>query len=455
MKKILIVLGGVLAALAAGTALLLLSYRSGRRSIVVPHGRAVVLDPALASQPNAADVYEQALPLAQSISKEETAAIKAAVIRPWNDPDGSLTALLRREAPLLALARRAAVMPRFELAAGLPRIDRNTPLPQTVGAVAGAKLILLDGRRLQAAGQAGEAMDDALTALAIAGQFEREKNFALIDQLVATILVRSAYPLASDLLAAGVDEPRLLLLRAALQPLADTSNVGRGVRQELSMIGANLAEVLMQAWYLPPSTLRKLVLDASRAYDSFADAVAEGARRNDPGIQKSETAARRTHGERPDSRENFFFCLKIGLAKPSEYGDCMIGYPFISPTPDYAPVIAGIHYAHAEAAVLLAAAGVRLYELARRAPPARLRDLVPSFLPQVPADDFDGFRPLSYVLRQDAWAVYGVGPDRKDDGGIPRPEIENEDLMKPLSGDVVVTAARLRQAAPRRRSRGR
>jgi len=48
--------------------------------------------------------------------------------------------------------------------------------------------------------------------------------------------------------------------------------------------------------------------------------------------------------------------------------------------------------------------------------PERLDQLVPEFLPEVPSDPFDG-EPLRYVVSDDGYLVYSVGPDGTDHGG--------------------------------------
>lgn len=435
MTKYRAIFAGLLSAFLVSGTLLVLSFRRARRDLVIPQGRAVILDPSLAGHMNAADLYQQALPLTKNISKEDSEAIKAALRRPWTDTDGSLASLLQRHAPLMAFTRKAAMLPRFEPAAGLDHISYRTPLPQFTAAILGAKLLLLDGRRLLAAGHPAEALDDALTTLAISGQFERERNFALLDQLTSSLLVSAAFPLLSDLISSGLNEPQLAILRNALQPLAQTDDAGRGIQQELDA-GYVDAEVLLNAWYIPPSMLKKMILDVLSKRKEYAEAVADGARRNIPGIQQTEVTRRRVYGERPDSNQNLYFCMKIGIGNPSAFGDCMIAYPFTAaPPPDYSGALMRIHLARCEAAVLLAAVGIRLYELSRHMPPPTLQDLAPDFLPLVPRDNFNGFQPLRYALGPNAWTVYGVGPDRKDDGGI------------------AVTAVPLRWTTPHRRSR--
>jgi len=48
--------------------------------------------------------------------------------------------------------------------------------------------------------------------------------------------------------------------------------------------------------------------------------------------------------------------------------------------------------------------------------PEKLEELVPKYLPQVPADPFDG-QPLRYVLRNKEYVIYSVGEDGVDNGG--------------------------------------
>jgi hypothetical protein len=54
--------------------------------------------------------------------------------------------------------------------------------------------------------------------------------------------------------------------------------------------------------------------------------------------------------------------------------------------------------------------------------PNALEDLVPAFLPAVPADPFDG-KPLRYKKLKKGYSIYSGGPNLRDDGGrgMPRP----------------------------------
>ena len=62
------------------------------------------------------------------------------------------------------------------------------------------------------------------------------------------------------------------------------------------------------------------------------------------------------------------------------------------------------------------ALAVERYRLANSKLPSQLSDLVPTFLPSVPSDPFDG-KPLRYKTLAKGYVVYSVGDDREDNGG--------------------------------------
>ena len=71
------------------------------------------------------------------------------------------------------------------------------------------------------------------------------------------------------------------------------------------------------------------------------------------------------------------------------------------------------------AQVVLAAERYRLAH--NNSLPNSLADLVPQYLPSVPADSFDG-KPLRFkTIPQRGYMVYSIGKDREDDGGIHKP----------------------------------
>jgi hypothetical protein len=56
---------------------------------------------------------------------------------------------------------------------------------------------------------------------------------------------------------------------------------------------------------------------------------------------------------------------------------------------------------------------LKSYQLVHATPPEQLADLVPTFLPSVPTDPFDG-KPLRYRREGKEWVIWSVGSDLKD-----------------------------------------
>ena len=66
--------------------------------------------------------------------------------------------------------------------------------------------------------------------------------------------------------------------------------------------------------------------------------------------------------------------------------------------------------------LLMTELAIRAYRLEHGGNPERLEQLVPEYLARVPIDPYSG-EPLVYRRRNGEYVLYGVGPNRKDDGG--------------------------------------
>ncbi len=85
---------------------------------------------------------------------------------------------------------------------------------------------------------------------------------------------------------------------------------------------------------------------------------------------------------------------------------------------------------------------IRMFEVDQGQRPARLEDLVPDYLPAVPADPFaDDGRTLGYLPDAEPPVLYSVGPDGVDDGGeyeltgATHVNVNAKDLVFFLNGD--------------------
>jgi hypothetical protein len=85
-----------------------------------------------------------------------------------------------------------------------------------------------------------------------------------------------------------------------------------------------------------------------------------------------------------------------------------------------------------EMRMLIAELAVRAFQHKNDRLPATLAELVPDYLPALPDDPYDLGQPLKYRETGDGYVLYSVGPDKMDDGGMPRPKQAGE-----LGGDLI------------------
>jgi hypothetical protein len=69
--------------------------------------------------------------------------------------------------------------------------------------------------------------------------------------------------------------------------------------------------------------------------------------------------------------------------------------------------------------IVLLRFALRAYKLENGAFPAKLDDLAPKYLKQIPSDIFADRAPFGYRVQNSDYELWSVGPDGKDDGGAP------------------------------------
>ncbi len=99
-------------------------------------------------------------------------------------------------------------------------------------------------------------------------------------------------------------------------------------------------------------------------------------------------------------------------------------------------IVSVLNRQKAVARLLQVSLAVRLFELESGSLPRELGNLVPQFLPELPADPF-GNTPLRYSLNGTNWLLYSVGPDRVDNRGVPSPSPPPSSGVP--TGDIVIS----------------
>ncbi|HOF88795.1 MAG TPA: hypothetical protein PLZ36_11945 [Armatimonadota bacterium] len=110
----------------------------------------------------------------------------------------------------------------------------------------------------------------------------------------------------------------------------------------------------------------------------------------------------------------------------------------------YLPERAAFTHVHADVQdhLLLVTLALRAYRLEHGRHPASLSALVPDYLSAVPRDAFAMAGPPRYSLTTTGYLLYSVGPDGRDDGGVPsmdgqEPPKTGRRLYAGSSGDLV------------------
>ena len=93
--------------------------------------------------------------------------------------------------------------------------------------------------------------------------------------------------------------------------------------------------------------------------------------------------------------------------------------------------------------MLIVGLAVRAFELRTGRLPAKLDELVPNYLPAIPADPYDEDQPIRYRASGEDYVLYSIGPNRIDDDGVPRlsaPNGEEGDITSTLRFPLSVTS---------------
>jgi hypothetical protein len=134
--------------------------------------------------------------------------------------------------------------------------------------------------------------------------------------------------------------------------------------------------------------------------------------------------------------DKVFFCREMGrhltaleLPYPARFAACQqfaatpnVPKPYYLLSRGVLPALARVHIREAEHVALVrvaaAALAIERFRLAHtNALPENLQQLVPAFCKAVPADPIDR-KPLRYKTHGGSYAVYSIGSDGQDDGGV-------------------------------------
>ena len=250
-----------------------------------------------------------------------------------------------------------------------------------------AKLISLRTRYLAFQGETEQAVDSAVTSLAFSRAFDRQP--IIIAYLVQSAIESLACADVIDLLEiAQLDEASLVKLQNSIARIDRIEMLGKSLRAD---------RVVAIGMY------RNTFISSG-----FSDQM---------GIYAAPGSAYLIAGQLEDQR-NYIKAADqpwpkafedIKAYKPQSLFGTNLAGSLTSVTLQTGRKISTIR-------ATLTAVMIERYKLANDEYPKSLQQLVPQYMTEVPADPFNE-KKLLYRLNEDSYTVYGVGENRKDDGG--------------------------------------
>lgn len=389
---------------------------------------AGIMQAALPPQPtpddDAAPLYLRAFALIKAdkaITAPESPFDKAATA---DVSAATVTEILGRHAATLDLLRRAADKPGCRFVRDWTRPSIDMLLPEMQELRQAARLLAVAARRAAATGDAATAIRDVVRIhrigmhaagepVLVCGLVGQAIDSMAMETLISVLpsLGKQDLPLLDDVgfrdfLASPMSYHRSFLGEEAFG-LATIADLAEG-RYSLDTLLTNFGSPSSRAALTAPLMLlyRCFLLPTDltgyrgvmRRYQRLADSSEAAS-----GFPNIDTTVKEIEAQIQDKHAGIFGSLMLpalgGIVKSQMKGQAM----------------------HGAADVLVAATRVRL---TTGTLPQSVDDLVPTAFVTVPRDPFLTDAPLTSARTADAWTIYSVGPNGKDNGGPPAPNAD-------------------------------
>ncbi|MGE5609293.1 MAG: hypothetical protein ACM359_08570 [Bacillota bacterium] len=370
-----------------------------------------VAPPVVNDAQNAALVYEQAF---RRIDADKSLNSRDATSSPqWQDKpdfaDPAVSQLLSRHAETLALLKRAAELPDCHFDHDFARPWISIVLPELQWLRISANLLQFHARQQLSQGQIDAAIDDVDAMLRISEHTGRDPF--LLNALVSIgIEAMAIHTLEEELLPAISTPQQVLKLKlgnsermARMLRRAMTTEEAFGMATFCDLVEGRITLELLvgntPGDFLSPQCRRLLFRVFLLGDDVLAYRQAMSQNRQlalKPYYEVHELLSRQ-QTERVGNRERGILTAVL--------------MPAITPI---------FHSVAGEQARLEGARiglAIARYRMEHGQLPARLEDLCPAYLNEIPTDPFDG-QPMRLKIEGEQAVVYSVGPDQKDDGGV-------------------------------------
>ena len=388
---------------------------------------------AQSNEPNAAPLYRRASSLLTQLPADFTSRATDVIDNGWSGNHADLSELLAKNQEAIAEFKNAAQLSACDFTLGVPeKKDASTQAPQYVDEIKVATLVMLEGRWLEKEGQLDLALENYLSVLRFAHHLGQQDDFIVFHKLLQVIVQRLALvPLEQDLNQGGLDTR---LCRHLLDILVSLRRQEIGLEaafeeeKEVERNDLRMVEVeAKQEGSYNEAFFKEMYIEFDRLQDERFQYLIDAFKKNQP--EAFEVYQERL---RKETKPLPALIWKLFTKEsPSVTAKTLVALA----SPNYRRTINRYYVSLSEFDCLMTATAIRRYQLENDKLPDGLSVLVPTYLPKLPEDPFDGFKPLKYEKHDKGWVIYSVGPDRKDDHG----RLEYEEASPDQTGDVVIS----------------
>lgn len=379
----------------------------------------------VSSEINAAVIYKESIANLKGIPDNFIDKTKDVINNGWLPEHNDLKEILSQNQKAIDEFKRAAQLTHCDFTFGkIVEKTASSPLPISGNIFTPARLVLLEARLYEKENKMDLALKDYISILKFKNHLDRQENFILFFKTAGIITQKLIYaPLTQYIIRKDLTLLECRALQDALLFMKDNRIGLEKVFEEEKEISRNTirglgVEAKPRGKY-NENFYQTLYKEFDNLSDEFSRYLIESVRENRPEIYEEKINA--FNKELKKERIKLLIGGLKNLISLRSLDDIRGQSPFYIAkilvslgASQYRRIITRYYVALAEFNALLAGVTVKLYEIKNSQTPDSLQKLIPDYIPALPEDPFDSFKPLKFKKREKGWVIYSFGPDRSD-----------------------------------------
>lgn len=376
------------------------------------------------SESNAAAFYKEATEALAGVPEDFDSKADGVIKNGWKEEDDGVEAILKENQKAMEIFKKAADVKYCDFTFGKPiKKTPVTPMPFPPNIFRLVKLVLLEARLYEKRDKWDLALDDYIIMLKCQQHFNHQENFVLISNMMAIYIQDLGYSALSQYISReGLTAWQCKkVLDALVRFKRNRLGIERAFAEEKEMMGniiQNSSEEEEQQGFLKSISeefskyIEEFFGYAAAAYKDNNQSILEEYKEKANGVKEEVRKAIEASNLDWDSLKDDIYKGQLSgkVSDPVLAGKILATVLIMEKMPEmYGRIIINSYSSLSKFNVLIAAAAVRSYEIKNGKIPEALEQLVPEYIPELPLDPFNEFKPIRYERRADGWSVYGVG----------------------------------------------